>query len=96
MRFPSSLVVFVMVLLGGATVFACSSSSSSGSSGTGSACTSAGGTCVLGGTFCAKEGASSAQDCETNPPNPGGAYCCLQLTDGGVSSEAGAGDGAIK
>jgi hypothetical protein len=42
----------------------------------GSSCTSAGGTCVLGGNQCSKQAATSNQDC--NPTeNPGGAFCCL-------------------
>jgi hypothetical protein len=67
------------------------------STSTGSSCGAAGGTCVLGGTFCAKEAASSAQDCNSSPPNPGGAYCCLAPADGasGTPAEDGAaGDAA--
>jgi hypothetical protein len=52
----------------------------------GSACANAGGSCVLGSVICAKEAASSAQDCNTNPPNPGGAFCCLEIEDGGMPS----------
>jgi hypothetical protein len=55
---------------------ACSTSSSPA----GSACTSAGGTCILGGSWCMTEAASGAQDC--NPDrNPGGAYCCLAVEE---------------
>jgi hypothetical protein len=44
------------------------------------ACVSAGGRCVLGGaTNCVKSGES----CNTNPPNPGGAFCCLAFADAG-------------
>jgi hypothetical protein len=72
-----------------------SSCSSSGSaSSTGTSCASAGGTCVLGGASCARQASSSAQDCETNPPNPGGAFCCLALSDAG-SATADAGREAV-
>jgi hypothetical protein len=50
---------------------------------TGSSCEAAGGRCVLGGASCVQEGASSAQDCNSSPPNPGGAFCCLALTEDG-------------
>jgi hypothetical protein len=50
---------------------------------TGTSCETAGGRCVLGGASCAQEAASSAQDCNPSPPNPGGAFCCLALAEGG-------------
>ncbi len=66
----------VVLLLGAAWgVLACGSKA-------GDACTAAAGTCVLGGATCAKQAAESAQDCNPDD-NPGGAFCCLQLGDGG-------------
>ena len=53
----------------------------------GTSCTAAGGTCVLGSVACAKQAAASAQDCNTNPPNPGGAFCCLERPDSGSFSD---------
>lgn len=67
----------------GALLTAYGSSSCSSSGSTGTSCASAGGACVLGGALCARRAPSSAQDCETNPPNPGGAFCCLALSDAG-------------
>jgi hypothetical protein len=61
------------------------------SSSVGSACSSAGGTCVLGPANCAQRGPDNAQDCETNPPNPGGAFCCLELGEGGLPPADGGG-----
>lgn len=54
------------------------------------ACIAAGGRCVLGGAvnICAKQGPSG---CNTDPPNPGGAFCCLEFLDsgdGGGTSDA--------
>jgi hypothetical protein len=44
----------------------------------GSACANAGGTCTgTGASPCAKRAPDNAQDCNTNPPNPGGSFCCL-------------------
>jgi len=48
-----------------------------GSSPVGSACQAAGGSCVVGGAKCSKQAASSAQDCNPPPSNPGGFYCCM-------------------
>jgi hypothetical protein len=61
-------------------------------SGGASSCASAGGTCVLGDVQCATEAPQSAQDCNTNPPNPGGAFCCLALpADAGPPKDSGGG-----
>ncbi len=46
-----------------------------------SACAAAGGACVLGSAACASVAPDGAQDCNPNPPNPGGAFCCLALAD---------------
>jgi len=54
------------------------------------ACQAAGGTCVLGGPAelaCTKQAPASAQDCDTDPVNPGGASCCLSTSN----PDAGAG-----
>ena len=87
----ASLLPFLIAAL----VLACSSSSSSSSSSVGRACAAAGGSCnVGGGTGCAKQAPSSAQDCETNPPNPGGASCCLAQQDASSTpQDAGVQDG---
>ena len=77
MRGHSTLLLIAM------TAAACTSSSSSGST-----CSSAGGRCVLGGAPCSKQAATSAQDCNHPPENPGGAFCCLGLTDAGTTSPA--------
>jgi hypothetical protein len=37
------------------------------------------------------QAASSAQDCNPPPQNPGGAFCCLVRGDGGASNEGGTG-----
>jgi len=73
-------LVPMLVLLATATL-SCTSSSSP----LGSACTSAGGTCVLGGHPCSKQGATNAQDCNPDE-NPGGAFCCADLGDAGSAS----------
>jgi hypothetical protein len=65
----------LVALLAAAILSACTSSSPA----TGSACSSAGGNCVLGGASCSKQAGSSAQDCNPPPENPGGAFCCLDL-----------------
>jgi hypothetical protein len=36
--------------------------------------------------MCATRAPTSADDCETNPPNPGGFYCCITLDDSGSPS----------
>jgi hypothetical protein len=80
----------VLLVLGTLTV-ACSRTLS----GAGDSCESVGGTCVLGSAACARQAASSAQDC--NPMvSPGGAVCCLELGDGGVpdGEATGAPDGS--
>src|SRR5271155_3547421 len=68
-------------------------------SGGGSACASAGGTCLLGSgiVMCAKQAASSAQDCNTSPPNPGGGFCCLEFQEAGAAlgTPAADADGSI-
>jgi hypothetical protein len=74
-----------VAMLAGLTM-ACGSTSCSPSSALGSACANAGGSCVLGSVLCAKEAASGAQDCNTNAPNPGGAFCCLEVEEAGMSS----------
>src|SRR5580692_12394946 len=57
-------------------------------SSTGSACESAGGTCIVGpGANCARQGSANAQDCNTSPPNPGGGVCCLEFQDAGSVAE---------
>lgn len=79
----ASMQRFLLPLLLAAFTAACDSSSSAA----GSACSSAAGTCVLGGHPCAQQAVSSAQDC--NPTeNPGGAFCCVALADGGESNGA--------
>jgi len=65
-----------------------SPSSSPSSSPAGSSCKAAGGTCVLGGATCAEQASSSAQDCNPPPVNPGGAFCCIALADGGEIADA--------
>ncbi len=60
-------------------------------------CVSTGGRCLLGPSFpdCVKQASDSAQDCNTNPPNPGGGFCCLEMSDGGTaeaSDDASAGN----
>jgi len=93
----------VLPLALGAILIACTSSSA-----TGSACASAGGTCGVGVPVnCARQAASSAQDCNTNPPNPGGGFCCLEfqeggfaqqdgsVSDGGGTTDGASGDGAL-
>jgi len=72
------------------------SSSSSSSSPAGTSCKAAGGICVLGGAACVEQAASSAQDCNPPPVNPGGAFCCLTLADGGEIADATATDAATK
>jgi hypothetical protein len=74
----------------------CSPSSSQSSSPAGSSCKAAGGTCVLGDATCAQRAASSAQDCNPPPENPGGAFCCLALQEGGITSanDGGGNDGS--
>ena len=63
-----------------AWVVACKSSSSAGD-----ACTSAGGTCVLGpGLDCGKQAQSSSQDCNASE-TPGGQVCCLAPGDAGLA-----------
>jgi hypothetical protein len=42
-------------------------------------------------TMCKKVAASSAQDCNTDPPNPGGGFCCLEIQEGGSGGAVGAG-----
>jgi hypothetical protein len=46
------------------------------------ACIAAGGRCVVGGAvnICTKQGPLG---CNTDPPNPGGAFCCLEFLDAG-------------
>jgi hypothetical protein len=74
--------------------------SSCNSPAAGSSCATAGGTCVLGGVACVKQGASNVQDCNPSE-NPGGAFCCLELQEGGgipgVSDGGGSGapDGSL-
>jgi hypothetical protein len=72
----------------GTTLMACPSCST-----TRSACASAGGTCILGsgGLDCAKQASTSAQDCNSNPPNPGGGICCLEFQEGGSVQNGGVG-----
>jgi len=79
------------LLLLGMLVIACSSPTVPGS-----ACPSAGGKCFLGGTTCAKPAALSAQDCETTPPNAGGAFCCLDGVDVGITPSDGGRDSRAK
>jgi hypothetical protein len=74
--------VAVSLLMGLTMVYG--STSCSPSPALGSTCAAAGGTCDLGGAGCVKEAASSAQDCNTNPPNPGGGVCCLEFQEGGI------------
>lgn len=51
------------------------------------ACTSAGGTCVIGpGITCAKQAPTNAQDCDPSG-NPGGAICCLVFDDAGPAPQ---------
>jgi hypothetical protein len=69
-------------------VLACSSSSKT-SSGGGGACVAAGGTCQFGDIPCETEAADSAQDCNTNPPNPSGGFCCLVEGNGSACKAAG-------
>jgi hypothetical protein len=76
-----SLRMFFVV---GVILSACTSSSSPA----GSACTSGAGKCVLGGATCAKQAATSAQDCNPPPENPGGAFCCLDLAQAGAGHDA--------
>jgi len=38
--------------------------------------------------MCAKPAAESAQDCNTNPPNPGGGFCCVQVEEAGLACGA--------
>jgi hypothetical protein len=65
----------------------CCLDADSGSSSLGTACKAAGGTCTgTGGVTCADRATTAAQDCETNPPNPAGTFCCLDATDSGSSS----------
>jgi hypothetical protein len=65
-----------------------SGSASCKSPATGTSCATAGGTCVLPGAPCAKQAASSAQDCNPPPENPSGAFCCLALAEAGVTGAA--------
>jgi hypothetical protein len=76
---------FSPLFLLAAIPIACTSSSAP----LGSACASAGGTCIPGPKGCAKQAPSSAQDCQTTPPNPGGAFCCLELQDAGSTPQDG-------
>jgi hypothetical protein len=41
--------------------------------------------------ICAKQAGSSAQDCNTNPPNPGGGFCCLEVQEGGSAQDGSVG-----
>jgi hypothetical protein len=70
------LEVFAAVLMGGA-VLGCNGSGSGSD-----ACISAGGRCVVGGAvnICTKLGPLG---CNNDPPNPGGAFCCLEFLDAG-------------
>lgn len=48
----------------------------------GSKCNAAGGTCGVGVSLsCATLAPDDSQDCNTNPPNPGGGTCCLKSFD---------------
>ena len=90
-RMCGSLTVAMSLLVGLADGSAsCSSSSTAGTS-----CKAAGGTCLLGGAPCATQAASSAQDCNPPPANPGGAFCCLALGDGGVNAGVATSDGSL-
>lgn len=40
---------------------------------------------------CAKQAASSAHDCNTNPPNPGGGFCCFEVQEGGPTQDGSVG-----
>ncbi len=62
-----------------------------------SACSLAGGTCVLQAVVaCASEAPSSAQDCSTSnsPTGAGGDLCCLAFPHLGTGRDAGPGDSA--
>ncbi|HZU84643.1 MAG TPA: hypothetical protein VE987_17055 [Polyangiaceae bacterium] len=50
----------------------------------GTACASAGGVCVAASsTRCALAAQVGAQDCSTNPSNPGASICCIAFVDAG-------------
>lgn len=70
----------ILAVLANVVLAACNSSPS----GVGSVCATAGGTCVLGSSPCATRAPEAYQDCETNPPSPGGAFCCM-VVDAGVA-----------
>jgi hypothetical protein len=94
-RTGRSFAVLVSMLTGlvmGYGSTSCSPSSSQSSSAAGTSCRATGGTCVLGGATCTKQAASSAQDCNPPPVNPGGAFCCLELQEGGISNPSDGGE----
>jgi hypothetical protein len=68
----------------------CCLSKTATDAGAGSACTTAGGTCLLGSAEpdCAKQAPTSAQDCNPDD-NPGGAFCCLEQDPGWICKNAG-------
>jgi hypothetical protein len=69
-----------------------SGSASCSSSIIGSACASAGGTCVVGvAPNCAKQAPTSAQDCQSNHPTEAGGLCCLEFQEGGLAPDSGVG-----
>jgi hypothetical protein len=79
MQIAQPLAPITYVAIACILIVACTSAPSS----TGHECAAAGGTCVVGpGLGCALQAPSSAQDCNTNPPNPGGAVCCLASYSG--------------
>jgi hypothetical protein len=86
----ASWVLFALAAL----VATAASASCSQSSLAGSSCKAAGGTCVLGGATCSRQASSSAQDCNPPPVNPGGAFCCLELSEGGEIADATTGSAA--
>lgn len=83
-------VLLVLAMLVTTASASCSPSSSSPA---GTSCMAAGGTCLLGGNNCTRQAASSAQDCNPPPENPGGAFCCIALADAGMPGVGG--DGAV-
>jgi hypothetical protein len=80
-RVKNALIAGFLVMFGGG---ACQTAAD--------ACVSAGGRCIIGPDInCARRGES----CNTNPPNPGGAFCCFEFADAGdAAAEANTMDGA--
>jgi hypothetical protein len=89
----SRIVLALAALVTPAAAASCSQSPPSSSSSTaGSSCKTAGGTCVLGNATCVQQASSSAQDCSPPPMNLGGAFCCLELQEGGSAQDTSVGE----